>query len=42
MRGSPIRSKVNKGKSAKSFNRASSRTALANVRPGPMRGGIRL
>lgn len=33
---------VNKAKSAKSFRRNVSRTKAANVKAGPMRGGIRL
>lgn len=36
------RKSVHKGRSARSFRRASSRTARANLAPGPMRGGIRL
>ncbi|WNK12872.1 MAG: hypothetical protein [Microvirus sp.] len=33
---------VNKRGSARSFRKGTSRTMAANVRPGPMRGGIRL
>ncbi|WNK14809.1 MAG: hypothetical protein [Microvirus sp.] len=36
------RHSVNKSKSARSFRHATSRTKGPNVRPGPMRGGIRL
>lgn len=36
------RSPVNKHRSARQFNSQSARTKAANVRPGPMRGGIRL
>ena len=36
------RSNVNKGRSARSFRRNSSRTNLMNVKARPMRGGIRL
>ncbi|WNK14859.1 MAG: hypothetical protein [Microvirus sp.] len=36
------RSGVSKGKSAKKFRKQSSRTKMANLSPGPMRGGIRL
>lgn len=40
-RGSPGRHHVNKSSSARSFKRASSRSAAANVRAAPMRGGWR-
>lgn len=33
---------VSKGSSAKQFRRNVSHTKYANIRPGPMRGGIRL
>lgn len=33
---------VNKGKSARSFNRQDGRTKAINLRGAPMRGGIRL
>lgn len=33
---------VNKAKSARTFRRNVSRTKAANVKAGPMRGGIRL
>ena len=33
---------VNKRKSARSFRKHSARTKYLNVKPGPMRGGIRL
>lgn len=36
------RSHVNKASSAKKFRHSTSRTKVINVRPGPMRGGIRL
>lgn len=36
------RKSVNKSHSARQFRHASSRTARANLAPGPMRGGIRL
>ena len=36
------RSHVNKSKSARSFRRSSNRTKLMNIKPRPMRGGIRL
>lgn len=36
------RRRVNKHKSAHSFRKHSSRTKYLNVKPGPMRGGIRL
>lgn len=36
------RAPVNKGHSAKSFRRASGRTASLNMRQAPMRGGWRL
>lgn len=36
------RHKVNKHKSARKFNHASSRTKGANIQPHPMRGGYRL
>lgn len=36
------RKSVNKGSSARSFRRDSSRTKGANMRGAPMRGGIRL
>ena len=36
------RGRVNKQASARSFRRSISRTKGPNVRPGPMRGGIRL
>lgn len=36
------RNPINKAKSAGQFRRNVSRTKAANVRPGPMRGGIRL
>jgi len=42
MRGTPKRSYVNKGKSARQFRSNSSRTKGANITAGPMRGGIRL
>lgn len=35
------RFKVNKHRASKKFNRSAGRTKAANVRPGPMRGGIR-
>lgn len=37
-----FRSRVNKHKSAKSFRKHVGKTKYANVRVGPMRGGIRL
>jgi len=36
------RSGVNKNKSAKTFRAHAKQTKYANIRPGPMRGGIRL
>lgn len=42
MRGSPKRSYVDKGKSARQFRSNTSRTKGPNIWPGPMRGGIRL
>lgn len=36
------RTGVNKGKSAKSFKKAVSKTKALNLRQGPARGGIRL
>lgn len=36
------RAPVSKRRSARNFRRSSSRTHIKNVRPGPMRGGIRL
>lgn len=36
------RKNVSKHKSAKSFRSRSRRTKFANIRPSPMRGGIRL
>lgn len=36
------RKHVNKYRSAKKFRKSAQRTKLANVRPNPMRGGIRL
>lgn len=36
------RKPVHKGRSARSFRRASAKTARANVAGAPMRGGIRL
>lgn len=36
------RSSVSKGRSARSFRKASSRTKGANMKAAPMRGGIRL
>jgi len=36
------RGRVNKRASASSFRRSVSRTKGPNIRPGPMRGGIRL
>jgi len=37
-----FRKSVNKRKSAKSFRRNVGKTKAANVKAGPMRGGIRL
>lgn len=37
-----MRFKVNKGKSARKFNRQDGRTKAINMRGAPMRGGIRL
>lgn len=37
-----FRHAVNKGKSARRFNKNTNRTKAANVRGAPMRGGIRL
>lgn len=42
MRGSPKRGHVNKGKSARQFRSNVGHTKGANIKPGPMRGGIRL
>lgn len=42
MRGSPRRQHVQKGRSARQFRHNTTRTKSQNVRPGPMRGGIRL
>lgn len=42
MRGSPARGHVSKRSSARKFRRQSGRSALANVRAAPMRGGWRL
>lgn len=37
-----FRKRVNKKRSAKKFSRNVSRTKALNMRPSPMRGGIRL
>lgn len=37
-----FRKHVNKRHAARAFGKQSGRTKYANVRPGPMRGGIRL
>lgn len=42
MRGSPKRSYVSKGGSARKFRKDVGRTKSVNVKAGPMRGGIRL
>lgn len=36
------RHSVNKGRSARKFRKNVSRTKAINIKPGPMRGGIRL
>jgi hypothetical protein len=36
------RRKVSKGKSSRSFSRNASRSHIINIKPRPMRGGIRL
>jgi hypothetical protein len=36
------RKKVNKKRSAKTFRKQAGKTAMANLRGNPMRGGIRL
>lgn len=33
---------VNKGRSARKFRHSAGRTKMANLHPGPMRGGIRM
>lgn len=42
MRGSPKRSYVSKGSSARKFRKDVGHTKGANLKAGPMRGGIRL